>query len=65
VLYLLSKVIPVPMSSTYGVTVTSPGSLTTDGTSGTMSFFGPTQRRTSRWVQWRGRVYRHRIITAQ
>jgi hypothetical protein len=44
-LYLLSKLIPVPMRSTYGVCA--------DGE--------VTHHEHATWVQWRDRIFRHRV----
>jgi hypothetical protein len=50
-LYLLSKVVPVRMASTYGVIVESaPESVSVSGA----------VRERATWWQWRGRIWRHR-----
>lgn len=43
--YLLSKIIPVPMRTRYGLVEAD----------------GSTSRWTASWVQFRGRIFRHRV----
>lgn len=47
-LYLLSKLIPVPMRSSY------------ETTEANARLAGPRRERAT-WWQWRGHVYRHRV----
>lgn len=55
--YKLSKLIPVPMRSTYGLRF-DPGSLPAG-----LSISGSTLT-TSTWWQWRNRIMRHRITAS-
>ncbi len=55
--YKLSKLIPVPMRSTYGMAwdpASLPAGVTVSGST----------RQTSTWWQWRDRIMRHRVTAA-